>query len=76
MVVNSEKKHDDTYESPCRLYVITVRVTPGCMRLEISKPHHQQSGWITLLDAIADRWGDYGAVGGQQTLWAELDLPR
>ena len=56
-------------------YAITLTVTPGCVRLEVTKPCPDQSGWITLIDAIADRWGSHGSVGGGQTLWAELDWP-
>jgi len=58
------------------LYTFTVKVTPDCIRLEISKPYHECGGWMALLDAIADTWGDCGTVDGQQTLWAEVRVPR
>ncbi len=57
-------------------YIITVCLTPDCLRLEITKPYHDQAGWLGILDALADRWGHYGTEGGQQTLWAELILPH
>ena len=56
-------------------YTITLTVTPGCARLEVTKPCLDQGGWITLIDAIADRWGSHGSFGGDQTFWAELDWP-
>jgi hypothetical protein len=57
-------------------YTITMRVTPSCLRLEMTKPYKEQVGWAAILDAVADRWGHYGTAGGQQTLWAELTWPR
>lgn len=59
-----------------REHTITVRITPDCLRLEISKPYHEQNAWLVILDAVAHRWGHCGTAGGQQTLWAELTLPH
>ena len=57
------------------LYTITAQITPERIRLEITKPCQEHAGWLTLLDAIADRWGSYGTVGERQTFWAEVELP-
>jgi hypothetical protein len=66
----------DNDDAACSLYHISVRIMPGCIRLEITKPYHEQGGWLALLDAFADRWGDYGTVGGRQVLWAEVEVRR
>ena len=69
-------RDNEPHANAVGLYTISIRVTPGCIRLEISKPYHDQGGWMSLLDAISDTWGDCGTVGGQQTLWAEVRGPR
>jgi len=41
-------------ETECDSYVITIRITPKCVRLEIRTPSgHEPGGWLALLDVIA-----------------------
>jgi len=71
-----EVRDNEPQANAAGLYTISIRVAPDCIRLEISKPYHDHGGWMALLDAIADTWGDCGTVGGQQMLWAEVKVPR
>lgn len=61
-------------------YSITVRIAPDCARLEVTRPFKDNGAWLSLIDAVADRWGSYACSDGEHTVWAELDwrgpLPR
>jgi hypothetical protein len=56
-------------------YTITVRITPGCARIEISRPREQEPGvWLAILAAVADHIASYSTIDGVQTFWAEVTL--